>query len=119
MSEAGDVSDEEASFRRHDDHHNQYEPHAHPGPAHDVLNVLRVAELKRKRMFRINVELFQETFRFTVCTYGSKGFLEQEQRSGEADDEDGLGGKETEDDTLDAGRDHELRHTHHFLCFVS
>lgn len=49
LSEAGDISDEEASFHRHDDHHDQYEPHAHPGPANNVLNVLRIAELEAKK----------------------------------------------------------------------
>lgn len=48
-----------------------------------------------------------------------KGFLKQKQRSGEANDEDRLGSKETEDDTLEAGSDHELWHTHHFFGFVS
>lgn len=45
LSEAGDVSDQEAAFYSHDDHHYHYQPHPHPGTAHNVLNILGLAEL--------------------------------------------------------------------------
>ena len=46
------------------------------------------------------------TLPFTSHTYSVKSFLEHQQWSREADDEDRLGGDDTEDDTLDAGGDH-------------
>lgn len=45
LSKAGDELDQEAAFYGHDDHHNHYEPHAHPDAAYDVLDALGLAEL--------------------------------------------------------------------------
>lgn len=45
LSKAGDEFDQEAAFHSHDDDHDQYEPHAYPDTAHNVLNVLGLAEL--------------------------------------------------------------------------
>lgn len=45
LSEAGDESDQEAAFHRHDDDHDHYQPHPHPDTTHEVLNALGLAEL--------------------------------------------------------------------------
>lgn len=52
-------------------------------------------------------------------TYREKSFFKHQQWSWEANDKDRLGSNEAEDDTLDAGGDHELWHTHIFVSFVS
>lgn len=48
LGEAGNVSDQEAALHRHNDNHNQYQPHTHPYAAYNVLNALHLAELLRK-----------------------------------------------------------------------
>lgn len=45
LRKAGDVSDQEAAFHSHDDDYYHYEPHPHPGTAHNVFNALGLAEL--------------------------------------------------------------------------
>lgn len=46
LSEAGDESDQEAAFQRHDEDDDHNQPHPHPDPAHNVLDVLGLAELR-------------------------------------------------------------------------
>lgn len=45
LSEAGDESDQEAAFHGHDDDHDHHQPHPHPDTAHNVFDVVRLAEL--------------------------------------------------------------------------
>ena len=55
----------------------------------------------------------------TGITHGIEGFLKHQQRSWEADDQHRLRSQEAEDDSLDAGGDQELRHTHHAVHLIS
>lgn len=48
LGEARDEADEEAPLHRHDDQHDDDQPHAHPDTAHNVLETLGLAELKNK-----------------------------------------------------------------------
>lgn len=52
LSKAGDESDQEAAFHGYDDDHDDYQPHADPDTAHDVLNVLALAELVQDGRWR-------------------------------------------------------------------
>lgn len=45
LGEAGNESDQEASFHSHDDNHDHHQPDTHPDAAHDVLQTLGLAEL--------------------------------------------------------------------------
>lgn len=46
LSVTGDEADEEAALKGHHQHHQQDEPEANPHTAHDVLQVVTVAELQ-------------------------------------------------------------------------
>ena len=45
LGEAGEESHQEAALKCHDDHHDDYQPHANPHSAHNVLNILGLTEL--------------------------------------------------------------------------
>lgn len=45
LGEAGDEAHQEAALARHNQHHDDDQPHSHPHSAHDVLEALRLAEL--------------------------------------------------------------------------
>ena len=46
LGEAGDEAHHEAALTGHNDHHNDDQPHSNPHSPNNVLNVLRLAELK-------------------------------------------------------------------------
>ena len=46
LGEAGDEAHQKAALHGHDDHHDDHQPHAHPDAAHDVLDILGLAELE-------------------------------------------------------------------------
>lgn len=46
---AGDESDQKAALKGHHQHHQQNEPEADPGAAHDVLHVIAFTELQAVR----------------------------------------------------------------------
>ena len=48
LGEAGEESHQEAGLTRYDNHHDDYQPHANPHSAHNVLNVLGLAELNEE-----------------------------------------------------------------------
>lgn len=45
LREAGDEFDQEAALHGHDNHHDDHQPQAYPDTAHNVLNLLGLAEL--------------------------------------------------------------------------
>lgn len=46
LSEAGNEADQEASFKGHNDHNDDYQPSTNPHSANNVLNFLRLTELQ-------------------------------------------------------------------------
>lgn len=52
LGEAGNESNQEASFHRHNDDYNHDQPYTHPDPAHNVLQTLSLAELILKEQKR-------------------------------------------------------------------
>lgn len=46
LGESGDEAHQEAALKSHDDHHNDDQPHSDPHSPHNVLDFLRLAELK-------------------------------------------------------------------------
>ena len=49
LGEAWNESHQEAALHGHNDDHNHNQPHAHPGAAHNVFNVVGRAELEWKK----------------------------------------------------------------------
>lgn len=67
----------------------------------------------------MNGEVMKGRGFLSSITHGVKSLLKHQQGSREANDKDRLGSDDAKDDPLDAGGDHQLRHSHHLLRFVS
>lgn len=50
MGEAGDEAHQEAALHCHDQHNDDNEPHANPHPTYDVLDILRLTELREHKI---------------------------------------------------------------------
>lgn len=128
---ARDEADQEAALEGHHQHHQQNEPKADPHATHEVLQAVPVAELQvsegagvRQRGPALCIRRGEAgpSHRVTAGpeqSYREEGFLEYEQRPGEANHKQGLGRQQGEKDALCRGGDEQLRHAHLVLGLLS
>lgn len=77
LCEAGDEAHQEAAFKSHDGYHNNDQPHSDPHPAHNVLDLLRLAELNEgnKQAARWDLQTLKKTGLRAESTYSIEGLL--------------------------------------------